>query len=143
MFRPPGGALADRIGPARVLEACLAAVVAMAIWQSFQPTLFPAATIALLVMAAALGAGSGAVFSLLAKVTARDQVGSVTGIVGAIGGLGGFVPPLVMGAIHSATGSYRIGLLLLALVAAGALAYTFRIKAPAAPAMIANPHVRV
>ena len=43
----------------------------------------------------------------------------------AMGGLGGFVPPLVMGAVYGATDSYRIGLLLLAAVAAGALAYTW------------------
>ncbi len=32
-------------------------------------------------------------------MTPQAQVGSVTGIAGATGGLGGFVPPLVMGAI--------------------------------------------
>ena len=35
-----------------------------------------------------------------------NKVGSVTGLVGAAGGLGGFVPPLVMGAVYGRTGSY-------------------------------------
>jgi NNP family nitrate/nitrite transporter-like MFS transporter len=48
----------------------------------------------------------------------------VTGLVGAAGGLGGFVPPLVMSAVHERTGSYGPGLLLLALVAVGCLALT-------------------
>jgi NNP family nitrate/nitrite transporter-like MFS transporter len=51
-------------------------------------------------------------------------VGSVTGIVGAAGGLGGFVPPLVMGAVYSNYRSYGIGLSLLAVVAAAAAAFT-------------------
>jgi nitrate/nitrite transporter NarK len=52
------------------------------------------------VMAAALGAGSGATCALVALAAPADKVGSVTGgvgVVGAPGGLGGFLPPLVMG----------------------------------------------
>jgi NNP family nitrate/nitrite transporter-like MFS transporter len=48
----------------------------------------------------------------------------VTGVVGAAGGLGGFVPPLVMGGIYGAIGSYAWGLIALAVVAAGAMSYT-------------------
>ncbi|HBF81576.1 MAG TPA: MFS transporter, partial [Streptomyces sp.] len=74
----------------------------MAIVQAFDPPLNPLGTIALLCMAAGLGTASGSVFALVSQVTPQAQVGSVTGIVGAMGGLGGFVPPLVMGAIYSA-----------------------------------------
>jgi NNP family nitrate/nitrite transporter-like MFS transporter len=42
--------------------------------------------------------------------------------VGAAGGLGGFVPPLVMGSLYGRYGSYAIGLVLLAVVATGTLA---------------------
>ena len=42
---------------------------------------------------AATGSGKTAVFALVSQVTAKEQIGSVTGIVGAVGGLGGFVPP--------------------------------------------------
>jgi NNP family nitrate/nitrite transporter-like MFS transporter len=52
----------------------------------------------------------------------------VTGVVGAAGGLGGFFPPLVMGIVKSATGSYTIGFLLLALVAVGALIVLARLS---------------
>ncbi|MEU3197805.1 MULTISPECIES: nitrate/nitrite transporter [unclassified Streptomyces] len=126
-MRPVGGWLSDRIGPVRVLSGSLALVVAGALVQAFTPSLAPVGTIAFLVMAAALGAGSGAVFALVALLAPANKVGSVTGVVGAAGGLGGFLPPLVMGALHGAYGSYALGLVLLALVAAAALAYTLTV----------------
>ena len=63
-------------------------------------------------------------FALVAQRAPAQQVGAVTGVVGAAGGLGGFVPPLVMGGIYGATGSYSWGLIALAVVAAGAVAYS-------------------
>lgn len=123
-MRPVGGWLSDRVGPVRVLNGSLALVVAGALSQSFTPALAPLGTLAFLVMAAALGAGSGAVFALVALLAPANKVGSVTGVVGAAGGLGGFLPPLVMGALYGSYGSYAWGLVLLALVAAAALAYT-------------------
>ncbi|WP_435854049.1 MFS transporter [Streptomyces sparsogenes] len=122
--RPIGGWLSDRVGPVRVLAATLATVLAAAFVQSFTPPLAPVGTIAFLAMAAALGAGSGAVFALVALLAPANKVGSVTGVVGAAGGLGGFLPPLVMGSLYGAYGSYALGLALLAVVAAAALAFT-------------------
>ncbi|MFE7811839.1 MFS transporter [Streptomyces sp. NPDC057433] len=123
-MRPMGGWLSDRLGPVRVLAGSLAVVVAGALVQSFTPPLAPAGTLAFLAMAAALGAGSGATFALVAQLTPASQVGSVTGVVGAAGGLGGFLPPLVMGSLYGAYGTYAAGLVLLAVVSAAALAYT-------------------
>ncbi|WP_435837914.1 MFS transporter [Streptomyces chrestomyceticus] len=123
-MRPVGGWLSDKVGSVRVLAASLAVVVVGAAVQSATPPLAPLGTVAFLAMAAALGAGSGATFALVALLAPANKVGSVTGVVGAAGGLGGFIPPLVMGAIYSASGSYALGLLLLALVSAAALAFT-------------------
>ncbi|MFJ2952565.1 MULTISPECIES: MFS transporter [Streptomyces] len=123
-MRPIGGWLSDRLGPVRVLAGSLGVVVAGAVAQSFTPALAPVGTIAFLAMAAALGAGSGATFALVAQRTPADKVGSVTGVVGAAGGLGGFLPPLVMGSLYGEYGTYAAGLALLAVVAAAALAYT-------------------
>ena len=47
----------------------------------------------------------------------RNDISQVTGIVGAAGGLGGFLPPLVMGSIFGHSGDYGTGLLLLAAMA--------------------------
>jgi NNP family nitrate/nitrite transporter-like MFS transporter len=48
----------------------------------------------------------------------------VTGLVGAAGGLGGFIPPLVMGLVYGATGDYSLGYVLLAITASAAGALT-------------------
>src|SRR5215813_6685243 len=123
-MRPVGGWLADRVGPVRVLVVALAVIIAGAVVQAFTPSLVPLGTVAFLAMAAALGAGSGAVFALVALAAPADKVGSVTGVVGAAGGLGGFLPPLVMGFVYGQFGSYAAGLAALAVVATAALALT-------------------
>ena len=58
------------------------------------------------------------------------MVGSVTGVVGAAGGLGGFIPPLVMGSVYSHYGDYAGGLLALALVAVACLLFSFARRGP-------------
>ncbi|MFI8103334.1 nitrate/nitrite transporter [Streptomyces sp. NPDC086023] len=125
VFRPVGGWLSDRIHPARVTAGALGVVALLAVVQAFDPPLNPVGTIALLCMAAGLGTASGSVFALVSQVTPQAQVGSVTGIVGATGGLGGFVPPLVMGAIHSAKDSYSIGFMLLSDLALAGAVYAY------------------
>ncbi|MBQ0827097.1 MFS transporter [Streptomyces sp. RG38] len=123
-MRPVGGWLADRFGPVRVVAGSLAVVLAGAFAQATTPPLASTGTVAFLSMAAALGAGSGAVFALVALLVPAGSVGSVTGVVGAAGGLGGFLPPLLMGSLYGHYGSYGLGLVLLGLVAAAALAFT-------------------
>lgn len=122
--RPLGGWLADRLHPVPVLVWCFAGVALLAVVQAFEPPLIPLGTIAFLGMAALLGAASGAVFALVGKVAPADKIGAVTGLVGAAGGLGGFVPPLVMGWVYGVEESYAIGLMLLSDVALAAAVYT-------------------
>ena len=124
IMRPLGGTLSDSLGAARTLLISYTAVALAALALAFQPALMPIGTIAFIVMAAGLGLGSGAVFALVAQTSDPSVVGSVTGFVGAAGGLGGFVPPLVMAAIHAVSGSYSLGIVLLLLATLGAIVVT-------------------
>jgi NNP family nitrate/nitrite transporter-like MFS transporter len=124
VMRPVGGMLSDRLGPVNVSLWCFAVVTLLAAVVAFQPGLVPVGTIAFLGLAAALGTSSGATFALVAKVAPPDKVGAVTGVVGAAGGLGGFVPPLVMGAVYQFEGDYGIGFALLAATGLATLLFT-------------------
>ena len=127
VMRPVGGWLSDRFGPIPVLATSYAVVAVGAAISAGTPPLEGIGTVAFLAMAAALGAGSGATFALIARVTEPSRVGGVTGLVGAAGGLGGFVPPLVMGFVYGRTESYAIGLWMLSITAALTLALTLTI----------------
>jgi NNP family nitrate/nitrite transporter-like MFS transporter len=127
VMRPVGGWLSDRIGSIPVLTTVFAVVTVCAAIVSGTPPLNALQTIVFLTMAAALGAGSGATFALIAQVTEPSRVGGVTGLVGAAGGLGGFAPPLVMGYIYGRTESYSIGLWMLCVTAALTLLLTLTV----------------
>lgn len=114
IMRPLGGMLSDTIGPIITLLGGYVIVVVCALSLATNPRLEGLGTVAFLLMAIGLGLGAGAVFALVAQVSDPHQVGSITGFVGAAGGLGGFVPPLLLGGLWAATQEYRWGLLLLA-----------------------------
>jgi NNP family nitrate/nitrite transporter-like MFS transporter len=101
--------------------------------------LFWTGTTAFLVLAAALGAASGAVFALVAQQAPANQVGAVTGLVGAAGGLGGFVPPLVMGSLYGHFANYSLGLIALGVVALLAVALAAQTARRQRPPSVAEP----
>ena len=127
LLRPVGGALSDQIGGARVLSGVLAGVVPFALllmWPSMLPF-----TVGSLGCAALLGVGNGAVFKLVPELF-PTSVATVTGLVGAIGGLGGFFPPLLLGFFRDRTGQVWPGFALLALTAGGLWALNARLLLP-------------
>lgn len=127
LARPIGGTLSDKLGPIRVLTISFAGTAIMAVVLGFEPAPEIPAGASLILMAFFLGLGTGGVFALIAELVDPTQVGTVTGLVGAAGGLGGYFPPLVMGLVYSSRHDYTIGYLLLALTAAAVLAYTLRL----------------
>ncbi len=122
LLRPVGGAVADRIGGIRSLfQFYIIAALALAA-TAFSHSLYINLT-TLVVSSAALGMANGAVFQLLPQRFARD-IGVMTGLVGAAGGVGGFYLASSLGYSKGLTGSYSIGLLAFAsfcIVAVGGL----------------------
>jgi NNP family nitrate/nitrite transporter-like MFS transporter len=119
LMRPLGGWLADRLGGVRVLVYIFAAIAALGLLMgcAWMPTF----TVGALGAAAALGLGNGAIFKLVPQFFPKET-GTVTGLVGAFGGLGGFFPPLALGLIRDATGGYAWGFVFLACFALACLA---------------------
>ena len=110
-MRPVGRWLADRIGGARVLSVVFAGIVPFALILSW-PAMVPF-TVGALGCAALLGLGNGAVFKLVPQHFPQST-GTVGGLVGAIGGLGGFFPPLLLGFFRDNLGVLWPGYALLA-----------------------------
>ena len=122
LMRPVGGILADRIGGAKMLVFVFVAIALLSLLLSV--TTIALFTIGALGCAAALGLGNGAVFKLVPQYFPKET-GTVTGLVGAFGGLGGFFPPIELGLVKDATGNYTIGFVLLSLFAVGCLAVDY------------------
>jgi hypothetical protein len=115
LLRPVGGTLSDNIGGARVLSGVFLGMVPFALllmWPSILPF-----TVGALGCAALLGLGNGAVFKLVPQFFPGNTA-TVTGLVGAMGGLGGFFPPLALGFFRDQLGSVWPGFALLAFTSA-------------------------
>jgi NNP family nitrate/nitrite transporter-like MFS transporter len=111
-MRPVGGNMADKVGGAKVLVFVFIAIAVLSLLLS-AGSIVPF-TVGALGCAAALGLGNGAVFKLVPQYFPKET-GTVTGLVGAFGGLGGFFPPLELGLVKDAFGSYTLGFVLLSL----------------------------
>jgi NNP family nitrate/nitrite transporter-like MFS transporter len=118
-LRPVGGALADRFGGLRVLALLYAGVGVCMVGMSFLPEL-PLTVILLFAGMSGLGMGNGSVFQLVPQ-RFRDEIGVVTGVVGAAGGFGGFLLPFLIGLLKDVTGSYGAGFFIFGLVGFGCM----------------------
>lgn len=116
-LRPVGGYLADRFGGIRMLTALYLGVGALMLGLATLPPL-AVGTLLLFITMGLLGMGNGSVFQLVPQRFAKD-IGVITGIVGAAGGVGGFFLPTLLGALKQTTGSFASGFLTFALVAVG------------------------
>jgi NNP family nitrate/nitrite transporter-like MFS transporter len=105
--RPVGGLVADRLGGLRVL---LFLYPAIAVFIGVTAVLLPIAyTFAVVFLAMiCLGMGNGVIFQVVPQ-RFRQEIGAVSGLVGAAGGLGGFLLPSALGLFKDLTGTYSTG----------------------------------
>ena len=118
-LRPVGGWVADKLGGVRLLSVLLGGIAAMYVAASTLPAIAPMFAVLVTAMVC-LGLGNGAVFQLVPQCF-RRQIGIATGVVGAVGGLGGFVLPTMLGQFKQHTDSYAAGFVVLGAVALVAL----------------------
>jgi NNP family nitrate/nitrite transporter-like MFS transporter len=134
--RPLGGWIADRVGGTRLLTASLLAIAGVyaLVGQLGGLTI----TMTLLVAGmACFGLGNGAVFQLVPQSFA-GEIGVATGVVGAVGGLGGFVLPMLLGTVRQQAGTYGPAFVLLGAIALAGLV-ALRMLAPRRPHWEARP----
>ena len=126
-LRPLGGWLADRWGGIRSMQVLFTVVLISLAPVGLAPssTLF---TMMLLMLGmAALGMASGAVFQLV-PLRFRTGVGAITGLVGAAGGLGGFMLAQLLGQSKVLSGNFQVGFFIFAGLAVLCLLGLRRVK---------------
>lgn len=122
-FRPIGGWLGDKFNSFIILMFVFAGLTISGILLSFMPSL-TLYTIGCLAVAICAGIGNGTIFKLVPLYFSK-QAGIVNGIVSAMGGLGGFFPPLMLAFLFNLTGHYAIGFMALSQVALASLIIVF------------------
>jgi NNP family nitrate/nitrite transporter-like MFS transporter len=112
-LRPFGGWLADHWGGIRSMQVLYTVVLVTLVLVGLAPA-STFITVALLMIAmAALGMSSGAVFQLV-PLRFRKEVGAVTGLVGAAGGMGGFILAQILGKSKVLSGDFQAGFFIFA-----------------------------
>jgi MFS transporter, NNP family, nitrate/nitrite transporter len=113
-LRPVGGYFADRVGGIRMLMVLYSGVALALGLMYVLPPLWAGVTL-LFVAMGCLGMGNGSVFQLVPQRFPKE-IGVVTGIVGAAGGMGGFFLPNVFGLSKRWTGNYALGFVVFAVL---------------------------
>ena len=105
--RPVGGFIADRLGGLRVLFV-LYPLIAVLVGVTALLLPFAITLAAVLAAMACLGMGNGVIFQVVPQ-RFRREIGAVSGLIGAAGGLGGFLLPSALGLFRDLTGTYATG----------------------------------
>ena len=120
LLRPVGGGLADRLGGIRMLTVLYAVVIVSMIGIGLAIGNQLLVMVLLFIGMGCLGMGNGSVFQLVPQ-RFRSEIGAMTGLVGATGGIGGFYLNILLGNLKDVTGSYASGFWAFAVTALFAL----------------------
>ncbi len=113
VLRPVGGAVADKLGGVKSLYIFFGIVAALVALNGFVELPFGAAILVLFLIMANLGMANGAVFQLVPQRFGKD-IGIMTGIIGAAGGIGGTMLVKTLGWSKGAFDGYSAGFLIFA-----------------------------
>ena len=113
ILRPFGGAAADKHGGVKSLYFFFGSVLALAMVNAFVTLPFWGAIFVLFLIMANLGMANGAVFQLVPQRFGKD-IGIMTGLIGAAGGIGGFALIKTLGWSKGAFDGYATGFMIFA-----------------------------
>jgi NNP family nitrate/nitrite transporter-like MFS transporter len=111
-IRPVGGWLADKVGGVKLLSFLLFGISLAYLLVAQLPSLAVIVS-TLAVGMGCLGLGNGAVFQIVPQ-RFQKEIGLATGVIGAIGGLGGFFLPTILGHFKQTFGTFASGFIVLA-----------------------------
>ena len=120
VLRPVGGAVADKLGGVKSLYFFFGTVALLAALNATVTLPFGVAIFVLFLIMANLGMANGAVFQLVPQRFGKD-IGIMTGIIGAAGGLGGTALIKTLGWSKGAFDGYGAGFMIFAAVVLVAL----------------------
>ncbi|MBU0720209.1 MFS transporter [bacterium] len=115
ILRPVGGAVADKLGGIKSLYIFFGTVTLLAVLNATMTLPFGVAILVLFLIMASLGMANGAVFQLVPQRFGKD-IGIMTGIIGAAGGLGGTALIKTLGWSKGAFDGYAAGFIIFAAV---------------------------
>ena len=105
--RPVGGFIADRFGGLRILSLLYPLIALVCGMIALLPPFAFAFALIILAMSC-LGMGNGVIFQVVPQKFPLE-VGTLSGVIGAAGGLGGFLLPSVLGLLKGVTGTFATG----------------------------------
>jgi NNP family nitrate/nitrite transporter-like MFS transporter len=113
VLRPVGGAVADKMGGIKSLYVFYGSIVVLSILTALINLPFWAAITVMFLIMANLGMANGSVFQLVPQRFGKD-IGIMTGLIGAAGGLGGSALIKTFGWSQGAFDGYAAGFLIFA-----------------------------
>jgi len=113
VLRPVGGNIADKIGGIKALYFFYGTVALLVFVSAFVKLPFLLAIFVLFLIMANLGMANGAVFQLVPQRFGKD-IGIMTGLIGAAGGIGGFLLIKTLGWSKGAFDGYTAGFIIFA-----------------------------
>lgn len=109
--RPFGGVAADKFGGKNTTILVFIAMAVLGFFVAQAPASTTVNTVLFIALALCVGFSTGTMYGWLGKACRPQDTGTISGLVSAAGGLGGYFPPLIMGAVFTDYGDYFWGIM--------------------------------